>query len=221
MPIQVQLGGTPAPLDPAAEREHRRRTRFWTGAAIVVIAVAFIFILRLYAFEMYLVPSRSMDPTLKMGDYGLFDHRVALRGRWNRGDVVIFRAPQSWEQEGGEGDEQENSSKAETLVKRIIAMPGETVLVKNDDTVYINGKKLEGQSFVNPEPTEPMVPSQITLGPDQYWVMGDNRNHSDDSRNNGPITEGDIKGRVVCRLWPLGRIGGLPSFDFGPLNTNN
>ena len=221
MPIQVQLGSSPAPLDPAAEREHRRRTRFWTGAALTTVTIAFIFILRLYAVEATVVTSGSMDPTLLKGDYALFDHRLALRGQWNRGDVVLFIPPPAWEQGGEEGGEQAGSFKDQTLVKRIIGMPGETVLVTNDDHVFINGQELSGQSFIKPESPDPTAPVKLTLSSDQYFVMGDNRNNSDDSRFNGPINEGNIRGRVLCRVWPLSRFGGLPSFDFGPLGTNN
>ena len=103
MPIQLQLGQPATPVDPAAQREHRRRTRFWTGAAIIVSLLAFVTILRLYAFEASIVVSDSMVPTLKKGDYFVFDHRAALRGRWNRGDVVLFESPRSWEKGGGEG----------------------------------------------------------------------------------------------------------------------
>jgi len=217
VPIQVQLGQTPPPLDPAAQRELRRRKRFWTGAALIVTLLSFIVILRLYAFEATVVTSASMEPTLRKGDYALFDHRAALRGRWNRGDVVLFEPPPSWQQ-NSENDGEEAGLAQQTLVKRIIGMPGETIYVLVG-RVVINSQNLTGQSFLK-EPPLPQVTLPVTLGPDQYFVMGDNRNNSDDSRANGPISESDIRGRVVRRLWPPGRAGALETPDFGELNTN-
>ena len=216
MPFQVQLGQAKPPLDPAAERELRRRKRFWTGAALIVTLLSFVVILRMYAFEATVVTSGSMEPTLFKGDYALFDHRAALRGRWNRGDVVLFDPPRSW-QGGGQGNEGSPADQS-LLVKRIIGMPGETVTVFQGQ-VFINRTPLNGQTFIK-EPPVPEDTPPWTLGPDEYFVMGDNRNNSDDSRRSGPISEGDIRGRVVCRLWPLSRAGALETPDFGDLNTN-
>ncbi len=217
MPIQVQLGETKPPLDPAAQRELRRRRRFWTGAALIVTLLAFIVILRLYAFEATVVVSPSMEPTLRKGDYALFDHRAALRGRWNRGDVVLFEPPQSW-RENNENQGETAALAGQILVKRIIGMPGEAINVVVD-RVYIDGQVLKGESFLKDTPA-PQVTLPIVLGPDQYYVMGDNRNNSSDSRENGPIAESNIRGRVVRRLWPPGRMGVLEKPDFGPLNTD-
>lgn len=215
MPFQVQLGQTPPPLDPAAERELRRRKRFWTGAALIVTLLAFVTILRLFAFEATLVTSGSMEPTLFKGDYALFDHRAALRGRWNRGDVVLFDPPLSWQNSGGEPSSPADQT---LLVKRIIGMPGETVTVVGG-RVFINRSLLTGQNFLK-EPPLPEDTTSVPLGPDEYFVMGDNRNNSDDSRRSGPISEGDIRGRVLRRLWPLSRAGALNAPDFGELNTD-
>ena len=218
MPIQIQLGEKSKPLDPAAEREKRRSARFWTGVACIVCVLAFVMVLRLYAFEATLVVSGSMEPTLYKGDYALFDHRVALRQHWNRGDVVVFDAPLSWSDGGAEGSEEGGSFEDQILVKRVIGLPGETVAIR-DGVVAINDQPLD-QSYVK-EPPEKLSAWPFRLGPDQYFVMGDNRNNSDDSRNNGPISEKDIKGRVLFKLWPPSHFGSLPSVDFGKTATDN
>lgn len=218
VPIQIQVGQTPLPIDPAVAKEKRRRARFWSTSSCIVSVLAFVMVLRLYAFEGTVVTSGSMEPTLYKGDYALFDHRAALRHRWNRGDVVIFEAPPSWLGGAAEGTG-EGSFEGQTLVKRIIGMPGEKVAILGGN-VIINDKLLPNQDYTNGKP-DPEVTYPITLGPDQYYVMGDNRNNSDDSRNNGPISEADITGRVLFKIWPPSRTGGLPTTNYETLATNN
>lgn len=219
MPIQIQVGQTPRPVDPVAERERRRRARFWTGMSLITALLSFVMVLRLYAFEGTVVISGSMEPTLYKGDYAVFDHRVALRRHWNRGDIVIFQTPPSWAHGGNEGTGDEGSFQGQTLVKRIIGMPGETVSLYGG-IVYINGQVLSHQEYIKEAPlVESTVP--IQLGAGQYFMMGDNRNNSDDSRNNGPISETDIEGRVLFKLWPPSRMGSLPSLNYGALTTDN
>ncbi|RYX85921.1 signal peptidase I [bacterium] len=218
MPIQVQLGQPNNPIDPAVEKENRRRLRFWTGAAIIVSILSFVMILRLYAYESTVIISGSMIPTLYKGDYAIFDHRSAIRNRWNRGDVIIFEAPESWSQGGEEGGESEGSFANQQLVKRIIGMPGESVSVTGG-VVYIDGKVLLNQTYIN-GPPDPEMLYPRKLGPDEYYVMGDNRNNSDDSRNNGPISEKDITGRILFKLWPISHFGKLPTTNYEGLATN-
>jgi signal peptidase I len=128
-----------------------------------------------------------------------------------RGDIVVFKAPKNIE------------PPVKDLVKRVIGLPGETVS-GHDGHVYINGKQLPEKYLPNdanavtnfpttnaatPPPTCPMgkaasVP--CTLPPNCYWVMGDNRTVSEDSRYFGCILKKDIVGRVFIRIWPLSRI---------------
>ncbi len=219
MPIQLQLGSTPQPVDPAQEREKRRRTRFWTGAALIISLLAFVTVLRLYAYEATIITSGSMEPTLYRGDYALFDHRIALREHWNRGDIILFDSPRSWSGGGEEGSEEAGSFQAQTLVKRIIGLPGETVAVLNG-AVSINGQPLPGETYLKGAPAPDAI-NPIKLEAGQYFVMGDNRNNSDDSRRNGPISESDIRGRVLFTLWPLSRAGKMPPVNYENFATNN
>lgn len=218
MPIQVQIQRSAQRADPAAEREKLRQRRFWTVISLISACIAVIIVLRLYAFQATVITSGSMDPTIKKGDYALFDHRVALRGHWNRGDVIIFKAPPSWEEGGQEGSEQAGSFANQLLCKRIIGLPGEHVSIVGG-AVRINGKPLTNENYIKEVPV-PQDGPEFDLGPNQYVVMGDNRNNSDDSRSVGPISESDIEGRVVRRLWPLSRAGALPPIDYKELNTD-
>jgi len=219
VPIQLSIGQPVKPVSPAEQRELRRRHRFWSVTAVIVTLIAFITILRMYAFEFTVITSASMDPTIKVGDYALFDKRVALSGHWNRGDVVIFKAPPSWDQGGAEGGHSAGSFKGELLCKRIIGMPGEKLSIEGG-VVYINGQVLPNQTYIKEAPVPEMAPD-LPLGPNQYFMMGDNRNNSNDSRDNGPISEGDIQGRVLRRLWPLSRAGALPATNYEGLATDN
>lgn len=92
--------------------------------------------------------------------------------------------------------------KKERYVKRVIGLPGETIEIK-DDTIYINGEELEDK--YKAEPMNPQQVGPITLGEDEYFVLGDNRNHSDDSRKSfiGPVPKSRIISHVLFRIYPL------------------
>ena len=173
------------------ERYKKREAKVLLEGGILIVALVFGLILRLYAYEGALITSRSMAPTLSRGDYLLIDHRAALRGTWKRGEIVFFNAPASWGLE------------KQTLVKRIIALPGETVAVFNG-VVLVNGQPLK-EPYLKPHDADDFFP--IRLGQNEYFVMGDNRDFSEDSRDFGPISEKEIRGRIVTRLWPISVIG--------------
>jgi signal peptidase I len=137
-----------------------------------------------------------MENTLRKGDRVLLDHRAGLSGSWKRGDIVMI------ETENGNWGE-------DRVVKRIIGLPGETVEIYGGKT-YINRRPLT-ENYLKETPDAQYVPP-ITLGADEYYVMGDNRNHSGDSRELGPVKNAEIKGRALRKLWPL---GGLAKPDYG------
>ena len=178
--------------------------------AIVVVAVLLGIALRVGVYHTAIVTSGSMESTLQVSDRMLIDHRASLHNQWQRGDIVLFNEPQSWQQtaspdaipeeEGGE------------LVKRVVGLPGETVDIY-DNLVYINSKVLS-EPYVKEAMTE-NENRRFILTPGQYFVMGDNRNNSDDSRFHGPIEDNDIIGRAVRLVGPWGRFGVLPLPDYG------
>jgi signal peptidase I len=167
--------------------------------AILVLALLLGLMIRWSWLETAIVTSDSMLPTLKRDDRLLVDHRTALRGTWRRGDIVIFEPPDSWEDQG------------ETYIKRVIGLPGETVGIRGN-TVFINGRQLQ-EPYIKADP-EARVAGAITLKPGHYWVMGDNRGNSFDSRSGGPLPTSSIRGRVTYRLGPLGRTGRLAKPDY-------
>ncbi len=166
-------------------------TRLIEGV-ILILAVVLGLMIRGGLYQTMTVISGSMQPTIEINDRVLIDRRQSLHGNWRRGDILLFKEPESWG--GGE----------DMLTKRIIGLPGETVVVRLG-RLYINDVAL-------PEPYLSGAPEAEMYGPfilkaGQYFVMGDNRNNSEDSRDHGPINENDILGRAALRLWPLSRFG--------------
>lgn len=170
---------------------------------LAVVAIAVALLIQAYLVKPYRIPSPSMEDTLLVGDRVLAD-RVSWRfSDPARGDVVVFHPP-------GPGP---------VLIKRIVGMPGDTLSLR-DGAVYVNGKQL-AEPYVRrvdgrPEPTEPFdtglpwsLQQPYEVPPGSYFLMGDNRTNSGDSRDFGPITRDQLVGRAFARYWPLGRIGGL------------
>ena len=190
MPIEFN-SGSPNPV-PDAAKSRLAKSLFRMG--IIVLPLLFVLLLKSLVFDTTLVISDSMLPTLKKGDYLLTDHRLSLRKQWKRGDVVVFTAPAGWDYPG------------ETLVKRIVGMPGETMHY-DSGRLHINGRTVT-EPYLREKPDDEFR-KPVDLGPNQYWVLGDNRNESDDSSENGPIQESDIQSRTVYRLLPFARRGSV------------
>ena len=157
-------------------------------------ALAAALLLRLYVVNIARIKGRSMLPTLRDRDVALV-WRLPYRFRApRRGEVVICHYP---------GRRMKRIKwLPQAFVKRVIALPGDTIEFI-EGVVYVNGEALE-EAYLDPSRcrfrrTRP----PLTLGPDEYFVMGDNRDSSNDSRSVGPIRRSAIRGRVVCILFPL------------------
>lgn len=174
------------------------------GLSIVLVALVFAFLLRTYVVQTFYIPSGSMIPTLDIGDRILVNKLSYRFHSVHEGDIVVFSHPPL----------EHCGTKIEDLVKRVIGLPGQTISLSNG-AVFINGKKL-------PEPWLPNSPNSLTLpGPDpqepfslaqpykvpanEYFMMGDNRTGSCDSRWWGPVPKSLIIGKVDARIWPLSR----------------
>jgi signal peptidase I len=191
MPITINTAQKPPPKSNEPRAENKLIT-WLIEAAIIILAIVIMVVVRQHVYDVAIVTSRSMEPTLMVGDRVIFDHRRSLAGKWQRGDVIFFDPPETWPDEDGM-----------VLVKRIVGLPGETIEVKNGH-IYANGQDIQ---IATHEDAEDNMGPRI-LGKDQYFVLGDNRANSEDSRTNGPISANDIRGRTVFRLWPApGRLG--------------
>ena len=144
------------------------------------------------------VEGASMENTLHNGDNLIVDKLSYRFHDPERFDIIVF--PFQF---------QDNTY----YIKRIIGLPGETVQIMDDGSIYINGEKLEenyGMEVIKPE-TIGRAAEPIELGDDEYFVMGDNRNNSSDSRTDmvGNITRENIIGKAWLRIWPVSDFGVL------------
>ena len=146
---------------------------------LIIIAVILI---RTFIITPVRVDGASMDQTLEDGQILLLYKLANI----DYGDIVVL------------DEEKEN----EIIIKRIIGMPGDTVSIENN-TVYVNDEEIE-EDYAYGETSDY---EEITLEDDEYFILGDNRPISKDSRYFGPVKEDEIIGKVIFRLWPFNKFG--------------
>jgi signal peptidase I len=174
---------------------------------LVVAAIGIALLIKTFLFQAFYIPSESMRPTLNVGDRVLVNKMSYRLHDVNRGDIVVFETPPNAEDANG---------RIKDLVKRVIALPGETIETR-DGVVHVNGRQLEEPYLRNgvktcapnssPGTCADVEPTAIPS--DHVFVMGDNRGASKDARSFGAIEESSIVGRVFVRIWPLNDLGFL------------
>ncbi|MGK7927268.1 MAG: signal peptidase I [Spirulina sp.] len=181
-----------------------KKTNVWVESAMLMgISVGLALTIRTFIAEARYIPSKSMLPTLEVGDR-LAIEKISYRFRKpQRGDIIVFTPP--------DNAIRCNPAQPQTLpikdayIKRIIGAPGDTIEVKNN-RVYLNGQPLE-EDYINDVP-QYRFPA-VTVPEKRYLVLGDNRNESCDSHVWGFVLEEKIIGRAGFRFFPLNRLGGL------------
>ncbi len=204
--VDGQPPNGPAPNGAAGDEPPR--TSRWLREAVIVVLVAVVVavLLRTFVVQTFYIPSGSMEPTLQVGDRILVNKLSYHLHGVGRGDIVVFSRPA-----------QENCGGPEVndLVKRVIGLPGETISVSGGD-VYVNGHRLDeswlpaseqGVTKAGPGGTAYSLEQPYKVPANNYFVMGDNRTDSCDSRFWGPIGKSLIVGKVEMRVWPVSSIG--------------
>ena len=172
----------------------------------LAVAVAVVLTVKVEVANPYRIPSSSMEPTLRCarpgaGCDGTFSDRVIANrlayrfGDPHRGDIVVFKAPPAAAQRCTEGG---------TFVKRLIGLPGE-VVSERDGIVYVDGRKLD-EPYVDLARRDHLTQTWPRIPQGQYFMMGDNRVDSCDSRQWGTVPRGNLVGPVLFTYWPLDRI---------------
>ncbi len=190
---------------------------------VVIIAIALGFALLVQAFivKPYQIPSGSMEPTLDIGQRVLVNRFIYHFTDPKPGEVIVFHPPEgingtrfgNCAVDPGDGPcpEATPGQASDTFIKRIVAGPGDTVSIRNGFPV-VNGVEMNDPDF-GTRPcrggTSCNLPKEITIPPGHFFMMGDNRGNSEDSRFWGPLPEEWIIGKAFATYWPPNRIGGL------------
>ena len=194
-PLDRLTASLPSPWDTVAD---------WV--VTIVVAVAAVLAVKAWVVNPYRIPSSSMEPTLHCAAPGVgcqaesSDRVLANRFIYRfrdpeRGDIVVFETPERTLERCGAGG---------TFVKRLVALPGDTIGQRRG-TLRVNGEPV-AEPYVNGGGPGPDF-RQRTLGADEYFMMGDNRGQSCDSREWGPVNRDDLIGPVFAVYWPLTRLG--------------
>lgn len=165
----------------------------WEVIKIVIIALVIVIPVRYFLFQPFLVSGQSMEPNFENGDYLIIDEISYRFHEPQRGDVIVFRAP---------------PQPSTRFIKRIIGLPGETVEIKDGKVMVIkeNTEVLDESQYL-PEGLETLPGSlgdkKVSIPENYFFVLGDNRIVSLDSRAWGLLPKQNIIGRVYLRLWPF------------------
>ena len=192
-------GGVVALYSPLVDRRSSMGCVFEVVETLVLTLVIF-FVIQTFIAQPYQVQQQSMERTLEPGQYVLVDKLTPRWDDYGRGDIVVFNPPATW------------TSDNTPFIKRVIGMPGDTVEVKDDGLVYVNGVAIEEPyTYKNdegvPEPTEVGDQTRWVVPEGELFVMGDHRLRSADSRVFGTIPIGNVIGRAFLRYWPISTFG--------------
>lgn len=174
----------------------------WETVRYAIIAALIIIPIRTFVAQPFVVSGNSMYPTFESGQYLIVDETAKYIGEYHRGDVVILRYP---------------NDPSKFFIKRVIGLPGETVTIQNGKVSITSATQKEPLLLDEPYVKNPKFDSSSrTLDNEEFFVMGDNRAQSSDSRVWGPVPRRLMDGNALLRLYPLTLValhpGGIQSF---------
>jgi signal peptidase I len=197
---------------------------------IVGVALVLSFLIKTFLFRAFFIPSTSMEETLEVDDRIFVNLLVPQPFALSRGDVVVFRDDLGWLPPNGSHPKQNwfqqtltfvgllPDSSQQHLVKRVIGMGGDHVVCCDaDGRISVNGQPLT-EPYLAPGSDNKRIPFDATVPAGKLWVMGDNRNHSADSREHrdesskGYVDAGSVEGKAAVIAWPLDRIGFIGNY---------
>ncbi len=182
------------------DKHPEQPTNFWVEAATTIgLSVVFALLIRTFLGDVRYIPSKSMLPTLKVGDRLIVDKISTRFTTPKRGDVIVFTPPDG----AIECNPNQTLPIRDAYIKRTIGIAGDKIEVE-DGVVYRNDEPLD-EEYINGAPQYELPP--VIVPAEAYFVMGDNRNASCDSSVWGPVPEENIIGEAVLRIWPLNRFG--------------
>jgi len=162
----------------------------WEILKIVIISLLIVVPIRYFLFQPFFVKGQSMEPNFENSDYLIIDEISYRFGSPQRGEVVVFKYPQN---------------PFQRYIKRIVGLPGETVEIEDGKVIIFNqvGSQILDESDYLPASCQTPGDVRVSLNEDEYFVLGDNRVSSADSRSWGPLPKENIIGRVLFRAWPF------------------
>ena len=236
----VPAAGGPAHAGAASKRARRAKARenhspmfLWAKevATVVLVAIVLSFLIKTFLFRAFYIPSESMVHTLDVNDRIFVNLLVPEPFALEHGDVVVFRDTQGWLVPAAEKDAgpftwvqdgltfigllPDNSE--QHLVKRVVGLPGDRVACcDGGGRLTVNGVPLD-EPYINPAEVPQVREFDVVVPDGKVWVMGDNRNHSADSRahtdsNGGFVDIADIEGKAAVIAWPLNRLTALDNY---------
>ncbi len=179
----------------------------WEIAKVMLISLAIIVPIRYFLFQPFFVRGASMETSFLNGDYLIIDEISYRFNEPERGDVIVFRFPDDPNQ---------------FFIKRIIVLPGETIEISNNKIIIRSAQRPSGFAL---DESVYLSDKQYTSGnlrmkmdDNEYFVMGDNRVQSSDSRRWGPVNKSYIIGKAIFRAWPFSRLDTLEEVNYRYLN---
>lgn len=176
----------------------------WEIARVLLISLAIVVPIRYFIAQPFVVRGASMEPTFTDREYLIIDEASYYFREPKRGEMIVLRYPRDPRQ---------------FFIKRIIALPGERVKIEKGRVMIVNAAYPEGftlqEPYLDPPGRATHPEMETALGAEEYFVLGDNRDFSSDSRLWGALPRDMVVGRAVFRAWPVGRFGPVADSAFG------